>query len=153
MSFIDTLKALFMAPKDDPDLDPDPVAVASHERFRAANDAYSAAFDVIKSYTIRANHRSAILMASSSHIPGSDAHNKAVADYTDPADFEPYTEAYLDAHTTAMHTLAEAFDNLTTAFDTLKPADVRYALAASLYKASCDTYVFAASAYSKAWSP
>ena len=150
MSIISTFKAFFKASKDEPDLDPDPVAVASHNRFNAANDAYSAAFDVIKPNTIRANHRFAILRASSSHLPGSDAYNKAVADYTDPADFEPYTEAYFDAHTAAMDTLAEAFDNLTTAFDTLNPAYARYALAASLYKANCDTYIFAASAYSKA---
>ena len=150
MSFIDTFKAFFKASKDDPDLDTDPVAVAAHERFSAANDAYSAAFDVIKPYTFRAKHRFAVLRASSRHLPGSDAYKKAVAVYADPSDFESYTEAYLDAHTAAMDTLAEAFDNLTIVFDTLKPADARYALAASLYKANCDTYVFAASAYTKA---
>jgi hypothetical protein len=150
MSIINTFKAFFKSLKDDPDLDTDPVAVASRERFSAANNAFSAASDIIKSYTIRANHRFAILSASSSRHPGSEAYNKAVADYTDPADFESYTEAYLDAHTAAMDTLAEAFDNLTIVFDTLKPADARYALAASLYKANCDIYVFAASAYTKA---
>ena len=150
MSIINTFKAFFKASKYDPDLDTDPVAVASRERFSAANNAFSAASDIIKPYTIRANHRFANLRASSSRLPGSDAYNKAVADYTDRANFEPYTEAYLDAHTAAMDTLAEAFDNLTIVFDTLKPADARYALAASLYKANCDIYVFAASAYTKA---
>ncbi len=77
--------------------------------------------------------------------------------YTDAADFEPYTEAYLDAHTAAMDTLTALFDSLSNAFAALNPADylcapdaANYKSCCTLYKLYCDTYPRAADAYSNA---
>ena len=128
MNFIETIKAFFQTPKVDP------LALATHDAFWAASDAYDTALDAIESYTARANHRYEISIAP---------HDEAVSIYTDPADFEPYTEAYLDAHATAIDTLTEAFDNLTS-------VSAAYPLSAKLYKAYCAAYAFAASAYSNA---
>ena len=151
VNFIDTVKAFFKGPKVDH------VAFAARDAFSAASDAYDTAFHVIEPYTTRANHRYAILSARNAlhKAPlddpcAADAYDEAVAAYPDHADFEPYTEAYLDAHTAAIHTLSATFDNLTAAFGALNPADHLYALAAALYKATCDTYTFAALAYSNA---
>lgn len=151
MSFIDTIKAFFQAPKVDS------VAVAARDAFSAANDAYDAAYDAIEGYSNRANHRYAILGATRALYKAplddpyaADAYDEAVAAYTDPADFAPYTEAYLDAHTAAIDTLTAAFDTLTAAFAAINPADHLYASAAALYKATCDMYIFAAAAYSNA---
>ena len=128
MNFIETIKAFFQTPKVDP------MVLAAHDAFWAASDAFDTALDALESYTTRANHRYEISIAS---------HDEAVSVYTDPADFEPYTEAYLDAHTAAIDTLSEAFDNLTS-------ASAAYPLSAELYKAYCAAYTFAASAYSNA---
>lgn len=133
------------------------VAVAVRDAFSAASDAYDAAFRTIESYTTRANHCYAILnaklalyKASLGDTVAADTYDEAVAPYTDPADFDPYTEAYLDAHTAAIDTLTAAFDNLTVAFDALNPTDNLYASAAALYKSYCDIYEFAANAYDNA---
>jgi hypothetical protein len=78
------------------------------------------------------------------------AYDEVVAAFTDPADFEPYTEAYLDAHTVAIDTLTAAFDTLSAAFAALDPADNFYTSVAAYYKSTCDLYTSAASAYSNA---
>lgn len=151
MSFIDTVKAFLKAPKVDS------VAIAVHDAFSDAGDAYDAAFHAIEPYTTRANHRLAILSARSAlnkapldGLYADDAYDEAVAAYTDPADFYAYTEDYLDAHTAAMEVLTAAFDTLTAAFAAFNPADELYTSAATLYKAYCDSYPFAAAAYSNA---
>jgi hypothetical protein len=125
------------------------------EDFSAASDAYDAASNAIEAYTTRANHRSAIFRArydlyKSPLDDSAAAYDEAVAAYTDPADFAPYTEAELDAHTSAMENLAAAFDSLTAAFAVFNPAHTLYAPAANLYKVSCETYTFAADAYAAA---
>ena len=124
--------------------------LAARDAFWAASDAYDTAFDAIGVYTTRANHRYAISTARDAlheaplHDPyAASAYDEAVSVYTDPADFEPYTESYLDAHTAAINTLSEAFDNLAT-------ASAAYPLSAELYKAYCAAYTFAADAYSHA---
>jgi len=151
MNFIDTVKGFFKGPKVDP------VAVAARDAFNAASNAYDTDFHAIEAYTNRANHRYAILGARRELYKAplddpyaADAYDKTVAAYTDSADFDPYTDAYLEAHTAAIDTLSAAFDNLTAAFAALKPADNLYAAASTLYKATSDTYTFAASAYSRA---
>jgi hypothetical protein len=151
MNFIHTVKGFLKGSKVDP------VAVAARDAFNAASDAYDTAFNAIEAYTNRANHRYAILGARHALYKArlddpyaADAYDDAVAAYTDPADFEPYTEAYLSAHTAAIDTLSAAFDNLTAAFAALNPAHNLYAAASALYEATCDTYTFAASAYSNA---
>src|SRR6266566_2048461 len=88
-----TVKGFFKGPKVDP------VAVAARDAFNAASDAYDTAFHAIEAYTNRANHRYAILGARRELYKAplddpyaADAYDKTVADYTDSADFEPYTE-------------------------------------------------------------
>ena len=146
MNFIDSVKGFFKGNN-----------VAARDAFNAASNAYDIAFHAIEAYTNRANHRYAILQARLTLYKkplddpdAADAYDKEVVAYTDPADLEPYTEAYLDAHTAAIDTLSAAFDKLTAAFAALNRADNLYAAASALYKAICDTYTFAASAYSKA---
>jgi hypothetical protein len=151
MSFIDTLKAFFRAPKVDP------AAIAAADAFSAAITACDAAIGAIDGYTNRANHRYAIVAARLTLLkaPLDDpyapaAYDEAVAAFTDPADFEPYTEAYLDAHTAAMDTLTAALDTLTAAFAAFNPADDLRASAAALCKVNCDIYTLHADAYSHA---
>jgi hypothetical protein len=143
MNIIDTFKAFFKTPKVAS------VAIAVHDAFRTACDSYHAADDAIQSYTTRANHRSAIWIARRALYKTCDAnaYDKAVAAYTDPVDFAPYTEAYLDAHTAAMENLDAAFDTLTDAFAAFSPSADLYNSAVALYKVYCDTYKFAATAY------
>ena len=155
MKFFDTVKNFWKSPKADP------AAVAAREAFNASIHTCDAAFLAIETYTTRANHRLAIHAAASRlhEAPpddslAADAYDKAVAAYTDPADFASYTEADLDAHTAAMENLSAAFDNQTAAFAALiaafKPTEDLYALAAALYKASSDYYMFAVTAYGNA---
>lgn len=151
MNFINTIKAFFRTPNVDS------VAVTIRAAFIAASDAYDAAFLAIEAYTSRANHRFTIRRAidalheSSLDDPhAADAYDNAVAAYKDPADFEPYTETYLDAHTAALDTLTAAFDTITAAFAVFNPADELYASAAALYKATCQAYTLSATAYSNA---
>ncbi len=157
MNFIDTVKAFFKTPKSDA------VTVAVREAFSAALDADTDAYRAIDAYTNRANHRYDILRAARAlhEAPlaaaddfytlaaAADAYDDAVAAYTDRADFDAYTEAYLDAHTAAFDIYTTAFDTLTAAFAALNPADDLYTLAAA-YKSCCNLYTFAATAYSKA---
>ncbi len=128
--------------------------VAVCDAFSAASDSYSAADDAIQSYTTRANHRSAILSAryDLDKYGNADTYDEVVAAYTDPADFAPYTEAELDAHTAAMENLTVAFDTLTATFAAFNPPNDLYALSAELYKTYCETYTFAVDAYSNAAS-
>lgn len=154
MRFINTLKAFFEAPKGDT------VAITVRDTFMAAGDCYDAVSKAVDPYTTRANHRHAILRARTalSKAPLDDpcaatAYNEAVSTYTDPADFEPYTEAYLDAHTAAIETLTTAFDNLTAAFsdfNAIEHSDKLYNAAAAVYKAYCDCYIIDCDAYSTA---
>jgi hypothetical protein len=132
--------------------------VAVNDAFSAASAAYSTAYDAIQTYTTRANHYSAILNARYelyksplSYSNAADAYDEAVAAYTDPADFAPYTAAELDAHTVVMENLTAAFDTFTDIFADFSPAEDHLAsTAAELYKVYCDTYGFAAEAYSNA---
>lgn len=133
--------------------------VVVRDIFGAASDSYSAAHDAIQSYTTRANHRHAIFWlrydlykSSLDDSNAAAAYDEAVAAYTDPADFAPYTEAELDAHTAAMENLTAAFDTLSAAFAAFNPDDDLYASAADLYKVYCETYTFAAAAYGHAAS-
>jgi hypothetical protein len=151
MSFIDTVKAFLKTPKVDS------VAIAVHDAFSDAGEAYDAAFHAIEPYTTRANHRLAIFSARSAFnkapLDGpyaDDAYDEAVAAYTDSADFDSYTEAYLDAHTAAIDSLTAALDSLTAAFADFEPTDDLYASATALYKSDCDIYRFAVAAYSNA---
>jgi hypothetical protein len=155
MKFFDTVKNFLKGAKADP------AAVAAREAFNASIHTCDAAFLAIETYTWRANHRLAIHAAASRlhEAPPDDplavdAYDKAIAAYTDPADFAPYTEAELDAHTAAMENLSAAFDNQTAAFAVLiaayKPTEDLYALSAALYKASSDYYMFAVTAYGNA---
>jgi hypothetical protein len=127
--------------------EPDPAAAATRSSFSAANNAFDDAWDSIEPYTKRANHRYAIFLASRSAEDAETYHDE-IAGYTDPADFEPYTDAELDAHTTAMTRLAAAFDRLTSAFGAFSRTDNLYASAAKFYKATTTLYVLTTDAYS-----
>jgi hypothetical protein len=142
MSFIDTIKAFFKAPKIDPATDAAFAAAAAFmataDAFVAAADAYHAASHAIDTYTIRANHR---LEISNTRAP------------------DPYTEDYLDAHTAAIDTLTSAFDDLSAAFANVNHdlsaafADIVscndfYGSIAAMYKSICDSYSSDAEAYS-----
>ena len=140
MNFINTIKSFFKGTKVDP------VTVASRNAFFAAGDVYFAASDAVETYTNRANKRYAILIVANT------AHGQAIANPTDQADFEPYTETYLDAHTSAIDTLSVAFDNLTAALAAVHPAGAFYADASALYKSVCTLYTDAVDAYSHAAS-
>jgi hypothetical protein len=83
----------------------------------------------------------------------SDSYNAAldaIKPYANRADFESYTEAYLDVHTTALETLNVAFDTLTGAFTVLNPSGAPYSSVVDLYKCSCENYTTAATDYSNA---
>ncbi len=116
------------------------------------------ALGAIEPYTTRANHRHAILDAKrliniSPDDLRADAvstYNAVIAAFSDPADFEPYTEGDLHAHTVAIDALTTALDHFTAAFAALNSGDNFYAAAAALHKAYCDNYAFAARAYSYA---
>lgn len=151
MPVIESIKAFFARPKRDG------VAAAVPNRFRAASDAFDAAFAAIEPYTTRANHRYTILearrdllKAPSGDTEACDAYDEVIAAYTDPADHESYTGAYLDAHTSAIHNLTSAFHAFIAAFDAFSRADDLHPSAAAVYKATTDLYVFALDAYSNA---
>jgi hypothetical protein len=128
------------------------------EAFNAAIAACDTALGAIETYTTRANHRHAILDAKRLiNISPDDFRAGAVATYdaviaafSDPADFEPYTEGDLHAHTVAVDALTTALDHFTAAFAALNSGDNLFATAAALHKAYCDNYAFAARAYSYA---
>jgi hypothetical protein len=83
----------------------------------------------------------------------SDSYNAAldaIKPYANLADFEPYTEAYLDAHTTAFENLNVAFNTLTGAFTVLNPSGAPYSSVVDLYKCYYETYTTAATDYSNA---
>jgi len=117
--------------------------------FSAASDSYDVANEAIQSFTTRANHRAVIFRARYSYdqFKDTDAYEQEVAAYAGPADFAPYTEAELDAHTAAMEKLTAAFDTLTGAFDALNTSHDLYESAAALFKATSDTYIFAVEGY------
>jgi hypothetical protein len=130
--------------------------------FDIASNLYDVAFKEIEPYTERANHRYAISLATRALFnnddqSAADIYDETVAYYKDPADFEPYTETYLDAHTIAIDRLSEAFDNLSAILVDLSSnynfcvsnSDL-YKLYCELYEVLCDSYTFAAKAYSYA---
>jgi hypothetical protein len=154
MSFINTLKAFLEAPKGDT------VAITVHDAFMTASELYDAVSAAVDPYTTRAKHRYTIIsarIALSKATPddpsATTAYEEAVSAYTDPADFEPYTEAYIKAHTAALDTLTTAFNNLTAAFsdfNAIEHSDKLYNAAAAVYKAYCDCYIIDCDAYSAA---
>ncbi len=143
MNLLKSLKAFFVSPQADP------VATAARNRFSAASDAFDTAYAAGETYTTRANHRYTIFVAARA-THDADAYNKEIARYTDPADFQQYTDTYLAAHTAAINNLAAAFDALTNAFAAFSRADNLYISAAAVYKATTALYVFATDAYSNA---
>jgi hypothetical protein len=134
------IKAFLTAPE------PDPIATASLALFSATSDAFDAAYASCQTHTTRANRRYNILMASRSPHDA-NAYDEKIAGYTDPADFAPYTEAELDAHSAAIESLNTAFDRLTAAFSALSCTDHLYKSAAAVYKATTELFVFATNAY------
>lgn len=152
MKFIDSIKTFFKSPEVDP------VAAArleaSHDAFHAVSNVLEVAFDVVRPYTVRAIRRKAIARAKHerNQAPLDDpyadeAYTEAVACYSDPADFQPYTEAYLDAHTAAIEAVTVAFDAFPKIFN---PTDDHYALVADYYKRACDCYTSIVASYSYA---
>ena len=120
--------------------------IISNPYSTAASDSYDAAYNEIEAYTTRANHCFEILNARHDETLDAEAYDETVAAYTDPADFAPYTEAELDAHTAAM-------EKLTAAFATINHPDGEItSTAAELYRVQCETYKFAVDAYSNAAS-
>ena len=130
--------------------------------FDIAINTYDAAFKVIEPYTERANNRYSILKATNALDNGNDqsavdTYNETVSHYKDPADFEPYTEAYLDSHSSAIDNLCVAFDNLSAIFVNLSSNRIfcvsnsdLYKLYCELYETYCDSHLFAVKAYSYA---
>ena len=129
---------------------PDLVAIAVRNRFRAASDAFDASYAAFETYTTRANHRYNIFVARPVDPHAANTLADVISGYTDRADFEPYTDAYLDAHTSAIENQTAAFDTLTAAFADFNHTDQLYKSAAAVYKPTADLYVFATEAYSKA---
>jgi hypothetical protein len=74
----------------------------------------------------------------------------AIKPYANLADFEPYTEAYLDAYTAALENLNVAFNTLTGAFTVLDPSGAPYSSVVDLYKSHCESFTTAATDYSNA---
>lgn len=125
----------------------DPVSIAIRDAFSAASNSYSASFDAIVPYSIRANNRAAVLQAFRN---GTIAFAEAETIYSERADYDPYTEAYIDAHTAAMETLTVDFEALTSAFAALNSSDDLDRSASALYKVYCECYLNAALAYQSA---
>ena len=143
MNVLKSVRAFFIAPETDP------IATDSRNLFSAASDAFDAAYVRGETHTTRANHRFTIFMAARSHDQA-DAYDEEIAGYTDPADFDPYTDADLDAHTVAIENLTAAFDRFTAGFAAFSRTDHLYKSAAAVYKATTALYVFATDAYSRA---
>src|SRR5579872_6841570 len=98
MNLTDKFKSLFMGRRADA---ADSIV---HDALNRASERFSAAFDAIDSYTTRANHRYAIWSARNAldkatigDLHAKEQYDEAVAAYTDPADFVPYTVSSLDA--------------------------------------------------------
>ena len=144
MKIIETIKAFFRAPTGNP------VVLTAISCAQAALERFSGEFDSIIDYSSRVDH-----CYESLHY-----WNPRGAD-TDSDDFEPYTEAELDAHTAAIESFTAAFDVLTAAFDTARAsfatidvADRAYAelppLYDSHYEVCCNAYRTAVEAYRRA---
>jgi hypothetical protein len=116
MNFVEHLQAFFKAKKNDDR----PVAV--RDAFSLARTRYEQSQEASKSYTLRAKHRIIIMRARyrCDETKDTDAYEREIAAYTDPADFAPYTETELDEHTTRVERLAADFAVFSSAFTTLK---------------------------------
>jgi hypothetical protein len=148
MNFINNLKTLFKATKDDA------IPAAIRDAFSVARSRYERSQEAAKSYTMRAKHRAIIMRARYRHEQTNDtaAYEKEIAAYTDPADFAPYTEAELDAYTIKMENLTADFDIFTAAFTALSsstqnPDDEFYVTAHACFNVYCETYEMDAGAY------
>jgi hypothetical protein len=147
MKIIDAIRAFFHGSTRNP------AVFSASDGFLAASDAFDSAFDILAPYGILASNRYEIKRSLRGEI-AAGTYEELVAASTDPADFEPYTEAYLDAHTAAMNSLTAAFDNLGIAFaEDSCDARLRTSAAspyAPLYKACCRVYTLAAEMYYRA---
>jgi hypothetical protein len=152
INVINTIKSLFQDKKVERP------SMRELNAFSLASDAYGALYEAIEPYTIRANHRLAILLkdpraSRNAEVVNSrpdETNKKEIAFDFVPADFEPYTEAYLDAHTASIDNLTTAFDAFVAAFAALNPADRIYNSAVAVYGVTCSTYTLAATGYSNA---
>lgn len=150
MKLMATIRNFFNGPKIDP------AALAALDAFISATDAYGVALEATMAYSLRANHRYLISEAKDvlNDAPRDDPcaareYEEAVSSFTDSADFAPYTEAELDAHTSAIDTLTSAFDNVTAIFAAFSPNDNARGASAALYEATCHTFTISATAYSQ----
>lgn len=144
MSLINAIKSFFKA------TNVDPVAVAIYDRFTSANDAFDVQLGTTTPFSTRAINRYAIYANAEFTGEQAEAYAEVVAAITDPTDFEPYTEAELDAHTSAIDNFTTAFDDLTAAFEAFSTTDIRYKSAAALYDSSFDIFKLIIEAYSHA---
>jgi hypothetical protein len=132
MSFIETIKRLFVSPTSN-------VLLEAHDHFDAASKACDTAFESIEIYTKRANNRSDIQAAKDAlnKAPSGDKtatanYNVTVAACKHPEDFTPYTSTDLDAHTAAINGLESAFERLKDAAGAINRADSLYPTARKL---------------------
>ena len=148
MNFLNNLKSLFIAAKDDN------IPIAVRDAFSAARSRYEKCQEINQTNTTRSKHRLAIFRARHSFDQNkdADAYKKEIAAYTDMADFASYTEAELDTHTTDLENLTDAFDAFYTAFTALNTATKNgdnefYVSAVACVNVYCETYKIAVDAY------
>ena len=150
MKFINSLKTLFKATKDDA------VPVAVRDAFNAARSRFEQSQEAVKSDATRAKNCGIIIRARYRFDQTDDveAYEKEIAGI-EPADFVPYTEAELDAYTAKIENLTVDFDNFATAFVALDSAtsnrdDEFYIDSAACFNIYCETYKIAVGNYKMA---
>ena len=130
------------------------VSKGAFSSFTLAADAFRAAFEATVLSSNRASHREAIVIAREAleNAPAGDinarkAYEDAVARFNGRSDFDHYTEAELDAHTSALDKLTAAFEGLLVAYAGNSCDDNS---TDEVFTSACKTYTCAAIAYSKA---
>ena len=124
------------------------------DAFTAARSRYEESQQMISSYTSLARSRAAIARARIRYdeTKDSQAYEKEVATFTDPAAFAPYTERELDDYAIRIERLAGDFEAFGTAFATLEsttvdPDDDFYLDSAASFNFYCETFKAAVDAY------
>jgi len=132
----------------------DAVPIAIRDAFSVARSRFEQSQEAAHAYTMRAKHRAIIQHARSRYQQTKDAaaYEREVAAYTDPADFAPYTEDWLETYTVKMENLTADFDNLTATFTALSFAtqnsnDEFYVTAHACFSLYCECYKMVVDAY------
>lgn len=155
MNFFDKVKSFLNIPEERPP------TVASGNAFSSAMELCSGAFDAFLEYGNKEKHQETYNKIRQDFeqrkyfldikLFTPDSYETVVENCTNTTDFDPYDEAYLDAHTTVMENFDAAFNNLTAIFNNWEPDDTPlYKSCADVYNNFCNIYSYCAQAYSAA---